>query len=211
MGSFTQGLAQMIANGFEEQETTIQEQPEESRNELYESVKASESDIDKRIQCYVDARLNNVSSDGINNFHQQWKENNAKNDKLDLNELKECFDSLTPKERLSYFRFYKRNKQDLSDKDRAVFDSVLEGYSPNADIRGTDTDETTDKIESALKENGFDVKVSRHKIKYTTPCILVEFESNITKDMDLEPIKEIMGGFGYKYQSRRRNSLYFVE
>lgn len=71
-------------------------------------------------------------------------------------------------------------------------------------IEDSTPDEEIVKIENALKEKGYECKVSRYKIKRVKPCIRVEAEKNI------DDIRNIMTELGYTYKSKYKGSYYFV-
>ena len=211
MGSFSMGLAQFMAQENQKEQDKVQDK------QVYESL--SDNDFEQRMQKYIDSKIDKVVMKKQPIVVEKKEEHtltvsptNIVIQDKNIGELKEYFDSLTTVEKSSYLKFYQKIKDYLLDVQQIEFDKIIDGYDEHTDIMlANKTDETTESMESALKEKGYNVKVSRHKIKYVTPCIRVDFEFNLKCEFNLEPVKEIMSGFGYNYQSRRRNSAYFVE
>jgi len=206
MGSFSMGLAQFMA------QENQKEQSKEQDKKVYDSL--SNDDFEQRMQKYIDSKIVKVVKKQPIVVEKKEVENTTitppptKN----IGELKEYFDSLTTVEKSAYLKFYQKIKDYLLEQEQVEFDKIIDGYDDYADtMLANNTDETTESMESALKEKGYNVKVSRHKIKYVTPCIRVDFEFNLKREFNLEPVKDVMNTFGYKFQSRRRNSAYFVE
>lgn len=203
MGSFSMGLAQFIA-----QENQKEENKEQDKK-VYDSL--SNDDFESRMQKYIDSKIDKVVKKPKVVDEHTITIPTPKMIIPNIGELKNYFDSLTTVEKSSYLKFYQKIKDYLLDEQKVEFDKIVDGYDEYADTMvANNTDETTESMESALKEKGYNVKVSRHKIKYVTPCIRVDFEFNLKREFNLEPIKDIMGTFGYFYQSRRRNSAYFM-
>lgn len=208
MGSFSMGLAQFIA-----QENQKEENKEQDKK-VYDSL--SNDDFESRMQKYIDSKIDKVvKKQPIVVEKKDEHTITIPKPKMiipNIGELKNYFDSLTTVEKSSYLKFYQKIKDYLLDEQKVEFDKIVDGYDEYADTMvANNTDETTESMESALKEKGYNVKVSRHKIKYVTPCIRVDFDFNLKREFNSEPVKEVMGEFGYKFQSRRRNSMYFVE
>lgn len=204
MGSFSMGLAQFIA-----QENQKEENKEQDKK-VYDSL--SNDDFESRMQKYIDSKIDKVVKKPKVVDEHTITIPKPKMIIPNIGELKNYFDSLTTVEKSSYLKFYQKIKDYLLDEQKVEFDKIVDGYDEyNDTMVANNTDETTESMESALKEKGYNVKVSRHKIKYVTPCIRVDFDFNLKREFNSEPVKEVMGEFGYKFQSRRRNSMYFVE
>ena len=210
MGSFSMGLAQFMAQENQKEQDKVQDK------KVYESL--SDNDFESRMQKYIDSKIDKVVKKQPIVVEKKEEHTltvpptNIVIQGKNIGELKEYFDSLTPIEKSSYLKFYQKIKDYLLEQEQIEFDKIVDGYDEfNDTMVANNTDETTESMESALKEKGYNVKVSRHKIKYVTPCIRVDFEFNLKREYNLEPVKEVMSTFGYNYQSRRRNSAYFVE
>jgi hypothetical protein len=204
MGSFSMGLAQFIA-----QENQKEENKEQDKK-VYDSL--SNDDFESRMQKYIDSKIDKVVKKPKVVDEHTITIPTPKVIIPNIGELKNYFDSLTMVEKSSYLKFYQKIKDYLLDEQKVEFDKIVDGYDEyNDTMVANNTDETTESMESALKEKGYNVKVSRHKIKYVTPCIRVDFDFNLKREFNSEPVKEVMGEYGYKFQSRRRNSMYFVE
>lgn len=200
MGSFSMGLAQFIA--------------QENQNEINEikDVQDSEDVVDSEIdlQSYIESRLQQDIGNRVivkDNHEEPVIEpepEQAEETELDLIDVSDYFNSISKDEQAVCVELYVRLKPILPKSITITLDNVLFVEDEQAD---------TDVIQSELNELGLKVSVTEHKIKHITPCIRVDFESDLTdKDTaDIDKVKRVMDKYGYKFQSKRKNSLYFVE
>lgn len=201
------GLAQMMADEYanetQDKEEVSEESVEQFKSDFADYVQSK--DLDKRIQAYIDSKLSNDKFNLVAEMTtpKPIKDEVKVEDKpVDTTELSAYFTSLTADNRNLCFEFYNKLKPLLPDSLKTALDTFI--------VASVNTTSIED-IQKAFDDLGYNVKVSAHKIKYTIPCIRIEFEEYIKRGEDLEPYKKVMEGFGYKYQSKYNNSLFFVE
>lgn len=200
MGSFSMGLAQFIAQENQDEINEIKD--------AQDSKEVVDSEID--LQSYIESRLQQDIGNRVivkDNHEEPVIEpepEQAEETELDLIDVSDYFNSLSKDEQTVCVELYVRLKPTLPKSITISLDNVLFVEDEQAD---------TDVIQSELNELGLKVSVTEHKIKHITPCIRVDFESDLTdKDTaDIDKVKKVMDKYGYKFQSKRKNSLYFVE
>lgn len=205
MGVFSMGLAQMVAD---EVANEAQEQVEVS-DEMVEQIVSSinDDDLDRRIQDYIDSKLSNdmydIKSAMASCVEKVDTEAPAYEDDIDTSEVSDYFNSLARSEQVVCAELYVRLKPILPKSITITLDNVLF-------VEESEPDSLVDSIQSDLVKLGLNVKVVEHKIKHITPCIRIDFDSDITPS-NLEVVSKALESYGYKFQSKRKNSLYFVE
>lgn len=204
MGSFSMGLAQMVAD---EVANEAQEQVEVSDEKVEQFVSSiNDDDLDRRIQDYIDSKLSNdmydIKSAMASCVEKVDTEAPAYEDDIDTSEVSDYFNSLARSERVVCAELYVRLKPILPKSITITLDNVL--------FVEDEPDSLVDSIQNDLDKLGVSAKVVEHKIKHITPCIRIDFESDITPSIT-EIVSKALESYGYKLQSKRLNSLYFVE
>lgn len=196
MGDFSMGLAEFISKQSKIDESEV----------LNDDVDKSKN-LEDRIHRQIEAKIAKLKLSQGNQDNKVVDKPNKQVHEYDFSLLEDCFGSMSSKDKVACLSFYNAIKDNLDDDIIACIDKIVGDFS---ELEESNVDDITRQIESNLIGKGFNVKVRRHKIKHVTPCIRVDFTFDLTKDFSLEPIQDVLVEYDYKYQSRRRNSAYFV-
>ena len=197
------GLAQFIAQENQDEIDEIQDK----QDSVESSDSVQETDFDSRMQSYIESMLQRDIENMVivkDNHEEPATEPEQVEESPDVNAVTDYFSSLSRDEQAVCVKLYILLKPNIPKSVTISLDNIL---------FVEDEQSNTDVIQSELNGLGLKVSVAEHKIKHITPCIRVDFESDLTdKDVsDIEKVKKVMDKYGYRFQSKRKNSLYFVE
>ena len=208
MGSFCMGLAQMDADECaietEKQTEVSDEQAEQVVNDFKQY---TDDDLTKRIQEYIDTKLSNDRFDLVSEMLRPQAEEPASEPEpepvetnIDISGVSDFFNALSKREQMVCADFYEQLKPMLPESLAVELEDILFTEEPDVMVNN---------IQCDLIKLGFKVRVAEHKIKHITPCIRVDFKGEMP--LELDSVKNVLTGYGYKFQSKRKNSLYFVK